>query len=225
MHTLDNIIWHALAGAHAQFAIGSGAVRRYAPGFCPLAAFEDPGAPDFAALAALCAPGEKILCESWHGSLPPGWQIDEDLHVYRMLWNGPIPANDQARDAIKLTPEHARAAFELAAINGPGLFGMQSLALGEYFGYVEEGHLVAMAGERLAVSGLREISGICTHPDVAGRGLARRLIAKLVRRQLMRGETPFMHAFGQDGAAHTLYKRMGFRDHCLAPLRIMSRRD
>ena len=30
---LDNIIWNCLSGPHARFAAGTGAVRRYAPGF------------------------------------------------------------------------------------------------------------------------------------------------------------------------------------------------
>ena len=41
-----------------------------------------------------------------------------------------------------------------------------------------------MAGERMHAGTLREISGVCTHPDFQGRGLARRLMRKLVRRQM-----------------------------------------
>ena len=31
----------------------------------------------------------------------------------------------------------------------------------------------------MAATGLREISGVCTHPDYQGRGYARRLMTKL----------------------------------------------
>jgi len=50
-----------------------------------------------------------------------------------------------------------------------------------------------MAGERFQAGALREISGVCTHPDFQGRGFARRLMLKLIRHQMHRGETPVLH--------------------------------
>ena len=41
---LDNIMWNCLSGPHAKFATGSGAVRRYAPGFSPIVGCENPAA-------------------------------------------------------------------------------------------------------------------------------------------------------------------------------------
>jgi len=35
-----------------------------------------------------------------------------------------------------------------------------------------EGRLIAMAGERMKVDGFTELSGVCTHPDFRGQGLA-----------------------------------------------------
>jgi predicted GNAT family acetyltransferase len=75
----------------------------------------------------------------------------------------------------------------------------RAIELGDYFGHVEDGQLVAMAGERTAAPGLRDISGVCTRPGYQGRGLARRLMLKLVRRQLARGETPFLHVMSASG--------------------------
>jgi ribosomal protein S18 acetylase RimI-like enzyme len=60
---------------------------------------------------------------------------------------------------------------------------------------------------------LREVSGICTHPDFLGRGLASRLTSKLIRRQMQRGETPFLHLMGDNPIAYRLYQKMGFRDY------------
>jgi ribosomal protein S18 acetylase RimI-like enzyme len=223
MHLLDNIFWNALEGSQAHLAVGSGGARRYAPGYYPVAGFKNKEVPDFVALAEVCELGEQILCDKWHGPVPFGWQIDEERSIRRMVWDGPIPANDQAQDAIKLSPEHANAALELARISKPGPFGMRSIELGEYFGYFENGQLVAMAGEGLAADGLREVSGVCTHPNFAGRGMDRRLVTKLVRRQLMRGEMPFLDVSQSNTTAHVLYKRMGFRDHCLCTMRVISR--
>ena len=69
----------------------------------------------------------------------------------------------------------------------------------------------------------REISGVCTHPERQGRGWARRLVMELVRRQLRRGETPFLHVMSANTVAHDLYARMGFRDYREVVVRVIGR--
>ena len=124
---------------------------------------------------------------------------------------------------MPLGPAHADQAVALAALTRPGPFGPRTIELGEYFGCFEGGRLVAMAGERMHAGDLHEISGVCTHPDFQGRGLARRLVARLVRRQLARGETPFLHVMRDNAGAHGLYLRMGFRDHAEPVVRVLAR--
>jgi len=67
-----------------------------------------------------------------------------------------------------------------------------------------------MAGERLRFSGYTEISGVCTHPDCRGRGLARGLSAVVAQRIQQRGEQPFLHAWKSNLAAIRLYESLGF---------------
>jgi hypothetical protein len=98
----------------------------------------------------------------------------------------------------------------------------RAIELGDYFGHVEDGQLVAMAGERTAAPGLRDISGVCTRPGYQGRGLARRLMLKLVRRQLARGETPFLQVMSANARAHRLYLEMGFRDERETVVRVVT---
>jgi ribosomal protein S18 acetylase RimI-like enzyme len=219
---LNRIFWHTLTGPHARFASGAGAARRYAPGFSPILGFADPEQPDFAALAPYCEPGEQFYCDSWTGAPPPGWRIEAESTMFRMVWTAPAPTSDAAPDAIALGPEHAAQALELATLCRPGPFGPRTIELGEYFGYFDKGRLIAMAGERMHVVGLREISGVSTHPDYQGRGLARKLVAKLVQRQLARGETPFLHVMRSNEAAHQLYLRMGFEDYLESVVRVVA---
>jgi GNAT superfamily N-acetyltransferase len=219
---LDHIFWHTLTGPHARYATGAGAARRYAPGFSPILGFADPVHPDFAALAPFCEQGEHFYCDAWTGTPPDGWRIEAESTMFRMVWTAPAPASDAAPDAIALGPEHAAQALELATLCRPGPFGPRTIELGEYFGYFDEGRLIAMAGERMHVPGLREISGVSTHPDYQGRGLARKLVAKLVQRQLARGETPFLHVMRSNEAAHQLYLRMGFEDYLESVVRVVS---
>jgi GNAT superfamily N-acetyltransferase len=190
-HLLDNITWHTLSGPHAKYAAGTDDARRYAPGFSPIVGFANARQPNFAALARFCESGEHFYCDGWSGIAPAGWHIDSESTMFKMIWEGGIPASDDAPDAIPLGAEHALRALELATLTRPGPFGLRTIELGEYFGYFDGKRLVAMAGERMHAGSLREISGVCTHPDFRGRGLARRLVAKLIRRQVARQETPF----------------------------------
>jgi predicted GNAT family acetyltransferase len=77
----------------------------------------------------------------------------------------------------------------------------------------------------MAAGSLREVSGICTHPEFRGRGLARRLTSKLVHRQMRRGETPFLHVLNANAGARALYEKMGFRSYRETVLRVISRRS
>jgi predicted GNAT family acetyltransferase len=135
-----------------------------------------------------------------------------------------MPAADEAPDARRLGPEHASQALDLAALTRPGPFGPRTIELGEYFGVFEGSRLVAMAGERMHAGSFREISGVCTHPDFQGRGFARRLMTRLLRRQMQRHETPFLHVMRDNEAAHRLYERMGFRIHRETVVRVIARR-
>jgi ribosomal protein S18 acetylase RimI-like enzyme len=123
---------------------------------------------------------------------------DEGEHFYCDGWSGAMPAG-----------WHVEA---------------ETTELGDYLGVFDDGRLVAMAGERMHAATLREISGVCTHPQHQGRGLARRLMLELVRRQLQRGETPFLHVMRDNVGAHTLYQRMGFSDHCDSVVRVVARK-
>jgi predicted GNAT family acetyltransferase len=143
--------------------------------------------------------------------------------MWKMIWDAPMPAEDAAPDAVALRSEHASEALELARLTNPGPFGIRTPELGEYFGYFHEGRLIAMAGERLCAGDLHEISGICTHPEFQGRGLARRLSLKLVHRQLLRGKTSFLHVVSTNTPARRLYEKMGFRNHLETCLRVITR--
>ena len=220
---LDNIFWHALSGAQARFAAGTAQARRYAPGFSPIVGFADAQRPDFDALAPFCSAQERFYCDGWSGAAARGWRIDLESTMLKMIWRGELPAEDAAPDAVPLRSQHVAQAVALAELTHPGPFGPRTIELGDYFGYFDGTRLIAMAGERACAETLREVSGICTHPDFQGRGLARRLTAKLIRRQMLRGETPFLHVMRDNSGARELYRRMGFVDYRETVVRVVAR--
>lgn len=221
---LDNVFWHALSGSQAEYSVGTGDVRRYARGFSPIVAFRDPWSAAFEALAPLCDTGEEVYCDGRSGPAPVGWTVHREVLMHRMVWEGGEPPEDQAPDARPLGAGDVEQALRLAALTRPGPFGPRTLELGDYFGYFDGTHLIAMAGERAHAGRLREISGICTHPDHQGRGFARRLTSKLVHRQACRGKLPFLHVLVENTAAIALYERLGFRARYQSLARVLSRR-
>lgn len=220
---LDNIVWHTLCGPHAAYTVGTDRARRYGPGFSPFIAFADLDCPDFDALAPYAASGERLYCDGWAGVAGAGWRVESEAILVKMTWEGCMPGADQALEAILLGPRHAEAALGLANMTSPGPFAARTIELGEYVGVFDGGRLVAMAGARLCAGGYREISGVCTHPDFQGRGLARRLVLKLLRRTMLRGEKPFLRVMRGNRAVHQLYQRMGFGDYRESVARVVAR--
>lgn len=220
---LDNIVWNALAGPQRVFAKGTETARRYARGFSPIVGFVDAANPDFASLAPFVDRGEHFYCDGWSGPAPEGWTVESESTMFKMVFDGAPPSADPAPDAVRLDVSHAAAALALAALTRPGPFGPRTIELGEYFGYFDDGNLIAMAGERMRAGKLREISGVCVHPGFQRRGLARRLMTKLMLRERARGETPFLHAMRANESARVLYRSLGFRDYRETVVRVVAR--
>ncbi len=225
LELFDNLMWNALSGPHAHWSQGGATARRYAPGFSPIIAFADPLNPDFAALEAHCAPGEPFYCEGWLGVPPAGWLVQAESSMVKMAWGGGVPDEGAgADDIVPLNAAHAPQMLALAELTRPGPFGLRTVEMGDYFGVIgEDGRLIAMAGERMRAGKLREISGVATHLDAQGRGLARRLMLRLLRRQLARGETPVLHVMSANAGARGLYLKMGWREYREVAVRVMAR--
>lgn len=224
---LANVAWHSLTGAQAHAGVGGAHARRYAPGYSAIMGFADPSQADFAALQAHCAVGERVYCTGVTGPPSAGWALVGEGLLRKMVWEAPLPAEEpvaQGELALqRLGAEHLLQILALVELTQPGPFGPRTIELGDYFGCFEGERLVAMAGERMHAPPLREVSGVCTHPDARGHGLARRLMLHLVRREMHRGETPFLHVMSANIAAHALYLRMGFVDRLEVPVRVVSR--
>jgi predicted GNAT family acetyltransferase len=113
-------------------------------------------------------------------------------------------------EAVDLGDADAAEMLALAQLTQPGPFLARTHTMGGFVGVRLGGRLAAMAGERMRFAGCTEISGVCTHPDFRGRGLARRLSALVAQRIQQRGELPFLHAWASNRAAIALYESLGF---------------
>ena len=223
LHPLENAFWYSLTGAQAHFAVGTGPARRYTAGCSPILGFADPNDPDFAAIGPYCEPTDRFYCAGWTGPVPRGWAIAVESSMYCMVWDGRAVPEESDSGTVLLGPKDSAEAVSLATLTRPGPFGPRTLELGTYVGIREGGRLVAMAGERAHVGHFREVSGVCTHPDVQGRGIARRLMHLVIARQLASGQVPFLHVMRDNVSAHDFYLRMGFVDRHEIAVRVIHR--
>ncbi len=209
-HTLDRPAWNALNGPHAGLAEGGALARRYRPDIIPFAAARDDSEASLAALAALPRPDQTmVLVERHVPAVPPGFAAALSAKVTQMMLTlAPAPVADERIEP--LTENDAAEMLALAQLTEPGPFTLKAQALGTFYGIRIGGRLAAMAGERMKPAGFAEVSGVCSHPDFRGRGLARLLSIFVTHRILARGETPFLHAWEHNAPAITLYGTIGF---------------
>ena len=222
-HPLDRQIGSALTGRHAEFAESNAMAIRYAPDIHPFACGLDDGAESMRAVAALASPGDtQILLQSDEIVPPPSFVISVTAEAVQMVAVGPVPVIEDER-IVKLGEADAADMLELATLTKPGPFTMRALALGNFWGIREKGHLIAMAGERLKVAGMTEVSGVCTHPDFRSKGLGKLMTQYAAGKISATQELPFLHTYSSNRPAIVLYEKIGFRIRTSMHVALMTR--
>lgn len=210
-HPLDNPVWHALCGPHRAFAMGHGLALHYPREVTVFAAIADASAQAFADLALGLPPDtEARLVRTRAEPLPDGWAAVNDTPLPQMEARSFDGQQREGPPIVTLGPQYRDAVMALVELTQPGPFGPRTLEMGHYIGVFEHGHLLAMAGERLRLDAHVELSAICTHPSARGRGLAERLVRRLMHDALQRRQQPFLHALPANAGAIALYRRLGF---------------
>ncbi|MGX7894157.1 GNAT family N-acetyltransferase [Tsuneonella sp. HG222] len=204
-------LWAALNGAQAHLAESNGRARRFRPSVNAFVAAEDdcPGA--LADVAALVPPGEKVYTVQ-ADPVPdiPGLTTLLRRPGVQMVFAGGLPAYE-LDGIVPLGEPDAEDMLALATLTEPGPFRPETWLMGQFYGVRRGGRLLAMAGERMRLPGHSEVSGVCTHPDGRGLGLATRLSAHVTQAILDRGETPMLHVWKDNRPAIGVYERLGFR--------------
>jgi ribosomal protein S18 acetylase RimI-like enzyme len=221
MHPLDNVVWHSLTTRHAALAEAHDQARRFIPEISTIGAVLEPTDRGYESLGKLMKRGDAVnlaLREPYEGSRPE-WSLTRGTAMPQMVYGGNgaefsahATADAQILEQIfELGADDADEMVALTSLTQPGPFARRTHELGTYIGIRKDGKLIAMAGERLKVPGYTEVSAICTHPDHTGRGYARILTTEIMRRILVRGETPFLHVRHDNARAIALYEGLGFR--------------
>jgi ribosomal protein S18 acetylase RimI-like enzyme len=207
---LTNPIWHALTTEQTHFAVRDGDAARFQPEVTALAGLREPTDAALAALAGLLAPGDVlgILLDA-PLALPPSLARVDAAPVLQMLHDGPAPTAGEPLEVLGAADVPAMIA--LADATRPGPFARRTGELGTFLGIRAGGALVAMAGQRMRLPGLVEVSAVCTDPAHLGRGHAARLITAQLAMIRGAGAGAFLHVRDDNARAIALYERLGFR--------------
>ena len=210
---LDRPVWNALTTRQAHLAVASGAAVRMDPAYGPFAAARDRSAEALAALVATLRGADDrigvVEREAW--PVPSGTRVLGGGDLVQMVFKG-VAIGEPDDPRIELLGEADAA--EMAALTHatePGPWGSATHRYGDYYGVRIGGRLASMAGERMKLPGLAELSGVSTWPEFRGQGLASALVRRVVRGFVERGDTPFLHCYAANAGAIALYESLGFR--------------
>ncbi|GAB1595657.1 GNAT family N-acetyltransferase [Lysobacter claricitrinus] len=216
MHDLDRPVWASLTTFHAPIAVGGALARRYPDDVNLFASTrDDDDAAAQAALRDLLAPGQTAyVLQVPEIRVPPDCVEVRPGRGVQMVATRALD-DDAGDDVHALGDVDAAEMLALARLTKPGPFLARTHTMGAFIGVRIDGRLAAMAGERMRFPGHTEISGVCTHPDFRGRGLARRLSAIVGARIQARGDRPFLHAWAATARRSRSTKRWASR--CARP--------
>jgi len=215
---LDNVVWHALQGPLARFADPAPAAAatsapdllRFEPEVSPFSAVEVVDDAAWGALAERVGPGgTAALFRDVIAPAPEGWTEVFRATVCQLVADELAPA--PGCDALPLGDADAAEMLALALLTEPGPFVARTHELGGYHGVRRDGRLVAMAGQRFQVTGYREISAVCTHPDARREGLGAALTLLVAEQIRAAGDEAFLHVMESNENALRLYQSLGFR--------------
>ncbi len=209
MPDLDRPVWASLQH-QPHWGLGDERARRFQPDINRFAATPNDSADSAMALAELVQSGDDsvYLVQVPPIAIAPDLEVVKSTTAVQMVATHRLLEDDSAQ---VLGDADAADMLALATLTEPGPFLARTHTMGRFIGLRIDGRLAAMAGERLRFPGHVEVSGVCTHPDFRGRGLARKLSAAVTADIQRRGDQPFLHAWATNTAAIALYENLGFK--------------
>ncbi|WP_260927296.1 GNAT family N-acetyltransferase [Novosphingobium sp. 9] len=206
------LLWTALTGEQRRHSLGDDLARRFHPDIGPLAAIREDTPECLAALGRLAQEtGPLALMQPGAVLKVPGTEtVKIGAGVRMVLADTPPLKHASEAVPVRLSQRDFPEMLELATLTAPGPFGTRTGDLGQFWGIRENGRLLAMAGRRITTANVVEVSGVCTHPDARGRGLAALLSRHVADSILAEGRLPILHAYSDNERALAIYRDLGF---------------
>jgi len=208
---LNNPIWYALQTIHKKFAFGTNTFQRYPSDILKFVGCENSDSAKLNEIEPWIYKDEKIFMVGKLPSIPSNWETSGKLDCVQMICVNEIilPIKNDSH-IYQLDKNDQEEMFKLINLVQPGLYNYNTPLLGNYFGIKVNENLVSMAGERLCINGLTEISAVCTHPSFTGRGYAMQLVALVANNNIKEGSLPFLHLVNTNIRAAKIYELLGF---------------
>jgi predicted GNAT family acetyltransferase len=223
MSSLDRPVWASLTYA-PHLAEGSDLARRFRRDVNVFAATPDDSPASLAALAGLVCDDETVfLLQVPAIRVPDSLVTVREAQGVQLLAARSIEPEAGKDTILVLGDADAGEMLALAKLTEPGPFLPRTHTMGRFVGIRVDGHLVAMAGERMRFPGFTEVSGVCTHPDFRGHGFGRRLSSVVAHAIQQRGEQPFLHAWASNTAAIALYEKLGFKHRTAVQVTVLKK--
>ena len=210
---LDNPVWHSLTSTHSPYALGGDFVKRYPVDMLRILGCKTPLTADLEQIEPWVVPGENFFVVGELPALPKNWVLHSKLECVQMVCSklNTLDTKNVA-DIEQLTEDHRSDMLELIGLVQPGYFFHNTPLLGNYFGIIKNNKLVAMAGERLKMTGFTEISAVVTHPDHTGQGYAQNLVAHVSKKNIEQNAVPFLHFVNNNVRARRVYELLGYTE-------------
>lgn len=208
-----NPVWHSLRGPHRHMVIDGVLACRYPADVTPFAALAEPSAAALRHLRQLLVPADSVWIVDGGQPRIPELSVEGNLECLQMILppKAPLPGPAPALEIMPLGASQATEMVALTDVAFPGFFRAGTHRMGSYFGVrAAGGRLIAMAGERLRLEGYPEMSGIYTHPQHRGQGLARQLILHLAALHRRQGLVSWLQVSAANTNAIALYRAIGF---------------
>jgi len=217
MEQLDNPVWWAIRGPQRALGASTELAARFDPEVAPFGALADaPTGTHWDDLGKLVGPGGVVALTGDNGAPPLRWTVQREIAGVQMVGDRIGVTDTGSMGATTVDPvvslgsEDVADMLDLVARARPGPFLSRTVEFGGYVGVRRKGRLIAMAGERLHLPGLTEISAVATDPEHRRQGLAELLVRTVAARIMRRGEIPFLHTDASNDGAIRLYRSIGF---------------
>jgi len=206
---LDNPVWYSLSETHKDISINYHKVKFYDPVYCPFGGFIENNN-----VASQIDEYSKLINHFFVVGEKPLFSgkilLKNELVCLQMILEKRIEINIGEK-IIELDDTLAEALSSLVNEVQPGYFKKKTNLMGNYFGVIKEGKLVAVTGERMKMKGFTEVSAVVTHPFYTGKGFAKQLVAHTANKIFDENKTPYLHVAETNFDAIRLYEKLGFK--------------
>jgi len=206
---LDNPVWYSLSETHKDISINYHNAKFYDPAYCPFGGFIETNN-----VASQIDEYAKLINHFFVVGEKPLFSerifLRNKLICLQMILEESVEINTGEK-IIALDDTSSEALSSLVNEVQPGYFKKKTNLMGNYFGIIKEGKLVAVTGERMKMTNFTEISAVVTHPSYTGKGFAKQLVAHTANKIFDENKTPYLHVAETNFDAIRLYEKLGFK--------------